>query len=202
MPDQYDLIHSAVAGDRVALQSLLLIHYAEIETTVRNSLGTELAAKLEVQDLMQEVLVAAYKEIDRFTPTDTGSFRAWLKRIAENRVIDAARRNKRIKRGGQAQHLDLNRSATESLDNVWDWVFAESNPPDRPLRREEAREAIQVCLARLAEDQRAVVIAFYFDHQETQEIAKKLGRTPGAVPSLSAERGPIWPKTWSRHRNG
>ena len=184
MSDHDNLIHCAVAGDKVALQSLLLMHYSDIESTVRAKIGADLAAKLEVQDLIQEVLVATYREIGGFSLSDTGSFLAWLKRIAENRVIDAARRHGRIKRGGQARQLDLSRSATESLDNVWDWVFAESNPPDRPLRREEAREAIQVCLARLEEDQRTVVIAYYFEHRETEEIAKKLGRTPGAVREL------------------
>src|SRR5687767_7931003 len=97
-PDE-ELIHNAVAGDKVALQSLLLIHYSEIETTIRQNLGSGLAAKVEVQDLMQEVLTAIYQEIGRFTPNESGSFQAWLQRIATNRVVDAARKYRRVKRG-------------------------------------------------------------------------------------------------------
>jgi RNA polymerase sigma-70 factor (ECF subfamily) len=184
MSAEEQLITSAVAGDKVALQSLLLLHYSDIEATIRQNLGADLAAKLEVQDLVQEVLVAAYQEISRFSPTETGSFRAWLKRIAANRVVDAARRHHRIKRGGQAVHLDIHRFTTESLDHVWDWVFAASNPPDRPARRAEAREAVQVCVAQLDEDQREAVIAFYFEHQDTQQIAERMNRSPGAVREL------------------
>ena len=88
------------------------------------------------------------------------------------------------KRGGQAVHLDVHRLADESLDNVWEWVFAASNPPDRPVRFEEAREAVQVCLARLAEDQREAVVAHYFEHKDTQEIAECMARSPGAVREL------------------
>jgi RNA polymerase sigma-70 factor (ECF subfamily) len=184
MLSEEGLITSAIAGDKVALQSLLLMHYSDIELTIRQNLGADLAAKLEVQDLIQEVLVAAYQEIGRFSPSDAGSFRAWLKRIATNRVIDAARKFGRIKRGGQVKQLDIHRFTTESLDNVWDWVFAESNPPDRPARRAEAREAVQVSMARLPEDQRQAVIAFYFEHQDTQQISDRMGRSPGAVREL------------------
>jgi RNA polymerase sigma-70 factor, ECF subfamily len=184
MTPEDELIRDAVNGDKVALQGLLLIHYSAIEKTIGQNLGAELAAKLEAQDLVQEVLVAAYQEINHFSPSDAGSFRAWLKRIATNRVIDAARKFRRAKRGGQALHLDIDRSATESLDEIWDWVFSESNPPDWVARRREEREAVQVCLARLQCDQRDAVIAFYFEHRDTQEIAERMDRSPGAVREL------------------
>jgi RNA polymerase sigma factor (sigma-70 family) len=184
MPSEEELLRNAVVGDKVALQSLLLIYYPDIEVTIRQNLGADLAAKLEAQDLVQEVLVAAYQEIGRFTPSDAGSFRAWLKRIAANRVVDAARKFRRIKRGGQARQLEVDRFNSDSLDNVWEWVFAESNPPDRPVRRDEAREAVQVCLAQLENDQREAVVAFYFQHQDTQEIATRMNRSAGAVREL------------------
>jgi RNA polymerase sigma-70 factor (ECF subfamily) len=182
--NEEDLIVSAVAGDKVALQSLLLIHYSEIEAAIRQNLGSGLAAKLEVQDLVQEALTSVYQEINRFSPSESGSFPAWLKRIATNRVIDAARKFRRVKRGGQALHMGIDRSGADSLDSIWEWVLHESNPPDRPIRRQEEREAIQVCLARLPEDQRTAVVALYFQHQDTRDIAHHMGRSPGAVREL------------------
>lgn len=184
MPCEQELIASAIAGDKVALQSLLLIHYSEIEATIRQNLGSSLAAKVEVQDLMQDVLTSVYQEIGRFSLRETSSFRAWLKRIAKNRVADAARKLQRYKRGGRAYHLDIQGFATESLDGMWDWVFADSNPPDRPARRHEEREAVQICLARLQHDQREAVIAFYFEQQSTQDIAQSMNRSQGAVREL------------------
>jgi RNA polymerase sigma-70 factor (ECF subfamily) len=184
MPDEDQLIRSAIAGDNTALQSLLLIHYADIEATIRQNLGSRLAAKVEVQDLMQDVLTAVYQEIGRFTVEESGSFRGWLKRVTTNRVIDAARRFRRAKRGGEIVLLDNQRLAAESLDDVWNWVVSDSNPPDRPARRREAREAVQVCLARLPADQRAAVVAYYFEHRDARDIAVRLDRSPGAVREL------------------
>jgi RNA polymerase sigma-70 factor (subfamily 1) len=184
MPFDETLITSAVAGDKVALQSLLLMHYGDIETTINQNLGAHLAVKVEVQDLIQEVLVAACQDINRFSPSDAASFRAWLKRIAENRVTDAARKYQRIKRGGEMNQLAVRGAASESLDDIWNWVFQESNPPDRPVRRQEAREAVQVCLAQLENDQREAIVAFYFEHRDTQDIAEEMDRSPGAVREL------------------
>jgi RNA polymerase sigma-70 factor (ECF subfamily) len=184
MSREEDLVRSAIAGDKVALQCLLLIHYPAIEATIRQNLGPNLAKKLEVQDLMQEVLMAAYQQIKGFSPSEAGSFPAWLKRIAANRVVDAARKHGRLKRGGKAVQLEIHRLADESLDNVWDWVLADSNPPDRPVRAQEARAAVQVSLAQLAEDQREAVMAHYFEHKNTQEIAERMERSPGAVREL------------------
>jgi RNA polymerase sigma-70 factor (ECF subfamily) len=133
---------------------------------------------------MQDVLTSIYQEIGSFSPAESGSFRAWLNRVATNRVVDAARKLGRAKRGGRALHLDVERFATESLDGVWHWVFSDSNTPDRPARRREEREAVQVCLARLQNDQREAVIAFYFEQRSTQEIAECMNRTPGAVREL------------------
>jgi RNA polymerase sigma-70 factor (ECF subfamily) len=133
---------------------------------------------------MQEVLIAAYQLIGSFSPTGDGSFQAWLKRIASNRVVDAARKLRRVKRGGQALHRDIDGWANESLDSVWGWVFSETGPPDRPACQREAREAVQVCLARLPLDQRDAIIAFYFEHRDTQEIAQRMDRSPGAVREL------------------
>ena len=100
------------------------------------------------------------------------------------RIERDARKFRRAKRGGHALQLDIQQLATESLDGVWDWVFRESNPPDRPARRREAREAVQVCLARLRDDQREAVIAYYFEQRNTQEIAQRMNRSPGAVREL------------------
>jgi RNA polymerase sigma-70 factor (ECF subfamily) len=184
MTPEQELIRRAVAGDKVALQSLLFIHYSEIEATIRRGLGSSLAAKVEFQDLMQEVLTSVYQEIGHFSPKEAASFQAWLKRIAANRVADAARKFRRAKRGGHVKQLDFHRFAAESFDDVWDWVFSESNPPDRPVRRREALEAVQVCMARLPDDQREAVVAYYFEHRDTAEIAAAMGRSRGAVREL------------------
>lgn len=182
---EQELIQEAVAGDRAALQGLLLAHYREIENIVRRRFNSELAAHLEVEDVVQDVLVDVHRGISHFKDGDSGNFNAWLQRIAENRVIDTVRHFRRLKRTG-ASHADgaLHGQSRESLDSVWEWLSAAQSSPDRNLRRKEAREMAQICLAGLNEDQRHAVSAFYFEHKDACEIGNELNRSPAAVREL------------------
>jgi RNA polymerase sigma-70 factor (ECF subfamily) len=179
------LLRSAVAGDQAALQGLLLLHYPEIEAAVRPRFSSELAAHLEIEDLIQDVLVDVYRGIGSYRETESGSFAAWLRRIAENRVVDTVRRYRRHKRGGRPQHMDVHRQPShDTFSGIWDWLCEDENPPDRPARLDEARHAIQVCLAGLQPDQREAVTTHYFEHLDTTEVAARMGRSPGAVREL------------------
>ncbi len=51
-------------------------------------MGPELA---EVDDILQETFLAASRLIAQFTYKAPGSFMAWLTRIAEHGIVDAAR---------------------------------------------------------------------------------------------------------------
>ncbi|REK08467.1 MAG: RNA polymerase sigma factor [Planctomycetota bacterium] len=182
--DEEELVAKAVAGDRAALQGLLLMHYETIETTVRARFTKELAAQLEVDDLIQEVLVDVHRGIGSYASREGSSFKAWLRRVAENRIIDTVRRYQRLKRSGRRRRVDVHRPSSEMLDSVLEWIFTDSDPPDRPARHEEARQAIQVCIAGLKPEQRDAVTAHYFEHLDTSEIAERLGRSSGAVREL------------------
>jgi RNA polymerase sigma-70 factor (ECF subfamily) len=179
------LVSDAVAGDRAALQGLLLIHYAEIESVIRLRFNAELASYLEMDDLIQETMVDVYRGIGSYQETENGGFVAWLRRVAENRVIDTIRHYRRLKRGGGAQHAGGPlKPSDETLNGIWDWLCDGDDPPDRPARLEEARHAIQVCLAGLQPDQREAIFAHYFKHLDTNEVATQMNRSPGAVREL------------------
>lgn len=179
------LVHNAIAGDPGALQGLLLLNYSIIENWILPRFGGELASHMEAEDLIQEVLVDVYRGIGTYKHTDHTSFVAWLRRIANNRLIDAVRRIRRQKRSGRFKRVHPQQQpAQEALSEIWDWLCEEENPPDRPARLEEAREALQVCLAALQPDQREAVVAHYFEHRDTSEVAERMERTPGAVREL------------------
>jgi RNA polymerase sigma-70 factor (ECF subfamily) len=179
------LLSDARNGDRAALQGLLLIHYEELEKAIRRRFSPELAAHVEVEDLIQDVLVDVHRGIGSYQETENGSFSGWLERIAENRVIDTVRRYRRRKRNSRAQRAGDHRPLSQdSLNEIWDWLCEDENPPDRPVRLDEARQAIQVCMASLQPDQREALVAHYFEHLKTAEVAERMGRSPGAVREL------------------
>lgn len=185
LPLPQSLVRKAVAGDALALQQLLLDHYPIIEASVRARFNDQLAGFLEPEDVIQEVLIKVHRSIATFAQRDEGGFEAWLRSIAANCIVDAARRAGRQKRGGNARRLATPRGGAEdSLDTIWGWLCEDSPLPEQNLRRAEARQAIQVCLSELQSAQREAVVAHYFEHLDTGEIAARMDRTPGAVREL------------------
>jgi RNA polymerase sigma-70 factor (ECF subfamily) len=140
---------------------------------------------VEPDDVVQDTLVKVCRYIGRYKEHEHDSLKAWLRSIAASCVVDAVRRSHRLKRGGAARRVRFQASsADESLDTIWDWVCQDSQLPERNVRREEARRAIQICLSELPAAQREAVIAHYFQHLNTNEIAARMQRTPGAVREL------------------
>jgi RNA polymerase sigma-70 factor (ECF subfamily) len=183
--EQKDLISQAVTGNKPAIQRLLLMHYGSIERAVRSRLGDHVNVTVDADDVIQETLVKIYRYIGGYKELEHDGFKAWLRSIAASCVVDAVRRSHRLKRGGAARRAHFQASSAEdSLDTIWDWVCPESQPPERTVRRQEARHAIQVCLSELPPAQREAVVAHYFQHLSTAEIAARMQRTPGAVREL------------------
>lgn len=183
-PVESQRVSQAVAGDRPAMQELLLEYYEHIEAVVRSKFSPQLAAHLEVEDVIQDVLIDVHRGISSYRETEQGTFAAWLRRVTENRIIDTVRRYERLKRSGRRRRHDVRQSSTERFENIWGWLNDDSVRPDGPARRDEARQALQVCIADLKPDQREVVMAHYFEQLDTSAIADRMGKSSGAVREL------------------
>jgi len=130
---------------------------------------------VDARDVMQELLLAVSRNIDRWEPAHAqGSFRAWLRRVARNLVINwLKRRQPAVLTGGSDLHALLDQLPAEDAQ--------ESAEFDRELRRVQFQQASQRVQG---EVQPATWQAFW----ETSvaglppaEVAAKLGMSAGAV---------------------
>ncbi len=77
----------------------------------------------EVDDLAQEVMIVLVRELPRFERRREGSFRAWLRRVAVNRVRSDRRRRRRLPAVGldpAAGFLDRLEAPDGDLAREWD----------------------------------------------------------------------------------
>lgn len=109
-------------------------------------------------DIAQEALVRAYVMADRFT----GSFKAWLFRIAYNCFIDNLRR---------IPPPVVNLTAPEALHVAGD------EESDSTFRYEELMRA----LSRIPEKERTAIVLHYFEDLSVKEIAVIMGVPSGTV---------------------
>src|SRR5205823_5735080 len=86
------LVRSAQGGDRAAFEELV----RRTSRLVFARLYLETGDTCRAEDLLQDTLLTAFRSLGQLT--EPAKFRPWLLRIAQNQVIDAARRDLRQKR--------------------------------------------------------------------------------------------------------
>jgi RNA polymerase sigma-70 factor (ECF subfamily) len=179
------LIDAAVTGDSTAVEQLLLGHFSALERHIDPKIPSAARRQLAVEDVLQDAFAQAFRDIRQFDPRSGSSFLAWLKGICDHRLADALKRIRRKKRGGELHRLTPNGADRSSaLGALADLFREEAEFPSQLVAGEEAVQAVQVAVAQLAEDQREVIRARYFEGLSVQEIAVKVGRTQGAVRGL------------------
>jgi RNA polymerase sigma-70 factor (ECF subfamily) len=160
-----------------ALQSGLEQHRRELTGYCRRVLGSS----FEAEDAVQETLMRAWRNFDRFEGRAT--LRSWLYRIATNVCSDMMRRPQR-----RARPLDL---ALLTQDDAplgaaraacGGAAVAADDPADVAASREMLVLALTV-LQRLPSRQRAVLILREVLRWRAEEVAELLGTTVASVNS-------------------
>jgi len=122
-----------------------------------------------VDDAVQETLLSVHRARHTFDPSRP--FAPWLYAIAHNRMIDVARRERRI--GDREQGADV---LPES-------AAASSAPaPDIDVDR------IHAALAALPSRQRDVIVGMKFGDESVRQVGARLGMSDSAV-KVTAHRG-------------
>lgn len=175
---------AAVAGDRVALERLLLDHYDELARRIEAKLPPRLQSTQAVEDILQLTFLQAFLDIAHFQQRTDATFGAWLARIAENRLCDAIRQHDRPKHGGDWKRVGDRPRDDSRILSLWDWIAADDTSPPSAAVRGEALQALQVALAALPDDQRMAIQLQQLEGKSVEETAVALGRTPGAIRGL------------------
>src|SRR5262249_43752058 len=92
-PDTDELLARSAAGDRDARGALLQRHRDRLRRMVAVRLDSRLLARVDPSDLVQEALAEAERRLDDYLLRRPLPFYPWLRRLAEERLIDEYRRH-------------------------------------------------------------------------------------------------------------
>ena len=85
------LIERIKNGDHEAFSALFKKHRPRLAVLIHYRLSPELRRFFEVDDILQETFLKAFRSFDQFTYRAPGSFMSWLTRIADHALADLAR---------------------------------------------------------------------------------------------------------------
>jgi RNA polymerase sigma factor (sigma-70 family) len=134
----------------------------------------------EPEDLTSEVFVGVFRNLGSFRG-DEEAFRAWVFTIAHRRLLDERRRAARHPRPVELPSDDGGARAPSGRDGPGTPMAASAEHD--ALRRLGADRVRALC-ARLAPDQRDVLVLRLVGGLTIEEVATAIGKTPGAVKSL------------------
>jgi len=167
----FGAVEKVKGGDYDAFTALFAKYRRRLAALLRYKAGPELLATVEVDDLLQEAFLQAFRDIGRFNYESPGSFWNWLAAIAAHVVMDAGRFQGRQKRN--AGDVVRFRSASNPVgpDPV------DARTPTLLLSEKEAVEALFERLATLPPDYREAILLAKIEGLSTSEIAARMGKT-------------------------
>jgi RNA polymerase sigma-70 factor (ECF subfamily) len=182
MRETDDLIRKAIAGDVAAMTELLQLHCPDVERSL--SIAREWRSVLEPADVMQVTYLEAFLEIKRYNPDRSEPFRAWLQRIAENNLRDAIRGLQRQKRPQPSQRVEM--PPGDSMSELYAHLGVTTTTPSRYATHEERSSYLNAALDSLPDDYGRVVRLYDLQAIPISDVARQMGRSPGAVHMLRA----------------
>ena len=96
-PEQHptqELIAQAKDGDESAVNQLMDRHRNSLRQLVRMRLDHKIQNRIDVSDVVQDVLIEANRRLQRYLADPMMPFHLWLRQIAKDRIIDAHRRHR------------------------------------------------------------------------------------------------------------
>jgi RNA polymerase sigma-70 factor (ECF subfamily) len=173
----FALLEKARAGDGQAMSQVFEQYRRRLAVLVHFKLSPRARGFSEVEDVVQETLLRAFRDVGRFTYQSPGSFLRWLSSIADHVIVDRVRYLGRERRAGEEVPF-------RSESNPLGPEPADTRTPSRLFAQQEAVERLLARLEALPENYREVILLAKIEGLTTQEMAERLGKPREAVALL------------------
>jgi RNA polymerase sigma-70 factor, ECF subfamily len=164
------VVAQVLAGDRDAFRVLVERHSRSIYRVVYRMTGNQ----QDAEELVQEVLLRAYKSLGRFEMRS--NFSTWLYRIAINRTLDFLSARK-----SQMQSQDAYQIADDPEDGRQVQVPSSSPGPERVVLSGEVKSRVAQAMTLLTPVERVAFTMRHMEGRSIEEIGQALNLKASAA---------------------
>ena len=170
------LLDDAKQGDAAAINRLMERHRNSLRRLVQMRLDQKVQRRVDVSDVVQEVLIEANRRLREYLQNPVMSFHLWLRQIAKDRIIDAHRRHRVSAKRSVDREQALaapaggDRSTIELVAQLCD---PELTPAAAATQQEMARR-VERAIAQLGDQDSEIIVMRHYEQLSNQEIAEAL----------------------------
>ncbi len=166
-----EIIQKILSGNLDAYE-LLVNRYAD---QILNLCYRYLNSREEAEDATQDVFLKAYRALKNWEPR--AKFKTWLFRIAINHCLNIVRRQKKV----PFQGLEEGEGERDVLNKMTGYSAGASG--EEILMSEQQNNFIRNALWQLPENQRQVIILYYYQELSYEEISEVLDVSISSIES-------------------
>lgn len=151
---------------------------------IQHNLGPALRKKIEIEDLLQEVILAALGSLATFNVAGRDPFKL-LCQMAEQRIIDAHRHHVGAQKRSADREVSID--APMGINRSFGFInllVASMTSASKAFSRNQKELKLQQAFTELPEEQRELLRLRFVEGLPTKDIAERLGKTDGAVRVL------------------
>jgi len=176
----------------------LAAHERRLRLLLAHLSGRAVRARIELDDLVQEVWLRAIGLPGGLPPSEPGDARLWrlLRVLARRAVVDAARAIRAGKRSGSV--VRLARSEWSTLGPRASGIVARGPGPATRAGELEEQGRLLAAFDRLSPEHRRVIGLRQMEGLSARETARRTGRSEAAVHSLYRRALAAWSEEVSR----
>jgi RNA polymerase sigma-70 factor (ECF subfamily) len=178
------LLILAKAGYSPALVRLLDRYRDPLAEQARGQIGRRLRVKVDVEDVLQEVSLEAYRDIGKFRGSTEAEFLRWLRRILDTILSNQVRRYFGTRRRNLRRERRLGGDVDDSMRGLErDPVAPDTSPTQRALKHERASR-LEAAIETLPAPYREVIVLRHLEGLSFPEVARRLDRTEDSVKNM------------------
>ena len=182
-----ELLSAARRGLKEPLGQLLQLYRNYLTVLAATQLDGRLRRRMNPSDLVQEAMLAAHRDFEKFRGCSEREFLAWLRQILINCLhhaiethVKAKMRDVRCEVSMEQVSVAMDRSAMNFAH-----ILADPGPsPSAPMRQHERSVALADQLAKLRPEYRDVIVLRNLQGLSFDEIGDRMNRKPSAVRML------------------
>ena len=177
------LLDAARDGDASAVNELLERHRKPIRRLVEMRLDRKVQRRVDVSDVVQDVMVEASGRLERYLDDPVMAFHLWLRQIAWDRIIDTYRRHRVSAKRNMDREQPMVAAAGPDQSTV-ELAVQLCDPqltPAAAATQKEIAHQVEEIIEELSEQDREIILMRHYEHLSNLEVAQVLGLNPPAA---------------------